>query len=231
MNKKQQFLNSNQIISAQNNQLPSAIKKPLSKPARNWQIGQVYNQVAHLYNAQRQQLRSGKYLHQLLQLLKPQSHILDLGCGAGVPVDDILIKKGHLITGIDISHQQIALARKNCPRGNYLVQDIEQLQMGEHSVEAVIAFYTIFHLPKEKHLPLLKTINSFLPKGGLMLITMGDRDFEAWHDFYGQQVWSSHYAPAKNSALVRQAGFEILLDEIDSSGREKHQVILGRKGA
>jgi hypothetical protein len=58
---------------------------------------------------------------------------------------------------------------------------------------------------------------------------MGDRDFEGIHDFYGVKMWSSHYAPAKNSQLVTQAGFEILLDEVDTSGREKHQIILAKK--
>ena len=43
---------------------------------------------------------------------KPSERILDLGCGAGVPVDDILIKAGHEVIGIDNAVKQIELARK-----------------------------------------------------------------------------------------------------------------------
>lgn len=193
------------------------------------QIKQAYNQVAYQYLADRQQLRSNKYLTKFLQLLKSQSHVLDLGCGAGIPIDDVLLKKGHLVTGLDIAEQQIKLAKKSCPQGEFIVKNIADLEFSEYQADAVVSFYTIFHLPRNQHLQFLQKINSFLPPGGLMLITMGDHDFEGWHDFYGVKIWSSHYGSGKNKVLVEQAGFEILLDEIDKSGREKHQIILGRK--
>lgn len=188
-----------------------------------------YNQVAAAYNRDRDLLKSGRYINKLLQLLRPGSRILDLGCGAGIPVDQELIKKGHLVTGLDISETQIALAKKNCPDGEFIVKDMAGLQKGEYQVDAVVSFYAIFHLFRNQHAKLLHTMASFLPKNGLILITMGDHDFEGTHNFYGTKMWSSHYAPAKNTELVKQAGFKILIDEIDTSGRERHQVILAQK--
>ncbi len=188
-----------------------------------------YNQVAAAYNHERDQLKSSKYLNKLLQHLPAEASILDLGCGMGIPIDRDLLKKNHLVTGIDIAETQIALAKKNCPTGNFLVKDISQLRPYEYRVDAVVSFYTFFHLPRTTHHQLLSTIATFLPKHGWLLITMGDRDFEGVHDFYGTKMWSSHYAPAKNFQLVTQAGFQIRLDEIDSSGREKHQIILAEK--
>jgi hypothetical protein len=58
---------------------------------------------------------------------------------------------------------------------------------------------------------------------------MGDRNFEGWHDFYGAKVWSSHFGPQTNARLVREAGFQIILDELHTSNRETHQVILATK--
>jgi len=188
-----------------------------------------YNQAAPAYNRDRGFLKSGKYVRRLLQLLPATAQILDLGCGSGLPIDRELLNQNHLVTGLDISETQIAAAKKNCPRGEFLVKDISQLKPGEYAVDAVISFYTIFHLPRTKHQRLLKTIASFLPKNGLLLITMGDRDFEGMHNFYGVNMWSSHYGPVKNSRLVKAAGFSILTDEIDNSGREKHQIILAKK--
>jgi len=188
-----------------------------------------YNQVAAAYNRNRQELKSTKYLNKLLTLLPPQSSVLDLGCGAGIPVDTTLTAKGHLVTGLDISKTQISLARKNCPRGDFQLKDISSLKPRQYAVAAVVSFYAIFHIPREKHSQLLQTINSFLPIGGYLLLTMGDRNFEGFHNFFGVTMWSSHYHPTTNTKLVQTTGFKILLDELDTSGRENHQIILAQK--
>lgn len=188
-----------------------------------------YDKIAQVYLQNRDRLKSGKYVSQLLKYLPKQSTVLDLGCGAGVPVDDILLKAGHDVVGIDISSEQIKLARKNCPRGQFLVGDISKLSQSEYEVEAVISFYTIFHTPREGQGKLLKTIASYLKKNGLLLITMGDREFEGEHELHGTKMWSSQFGTAKNRSLVASAGFKIITDELDNSGGERHQIILAEK--
>ncbi|MBP9669791.1 class I SAM-dependent methyltransferase [Candidatus Woesebacteria bacterium] len=188
-----------------------------------------YDKIAKTYLASRDRLKSGKHVSQLLKRLPKQSTILDLGCGAGVPVDDILLKAGHEVIGIDISSEQIKLARKSCPRGQFLVGDVSELSMDEYDVQAVISFYTIFHTPREEHSKLLKTFASYLKKGGLLLITMGDREFEGGHELHGEKMWSSQFGTAKNRSLVESAGFKIITDELDNSGGERHQVIFAEK--
>jgi hypothetical protein len=42
-------------------------------------------------------------------------------------------------------------------------------------------------------------------------------------------MFRSHYDASKNRGLVEKAGFDIQMDEIDSAGGERHQVILARK--
>lgn len=192
-------------------------------------VREGYDKAARTYLANRDRLKSGKYVRQLLKYLPKNSTILDLGCGAGVGVDDILLKAEHHVIGIDISSEQIKLARKMCPRGEFGVGDIQDLQVGEYQVNAVVSFYTIFHVPREKQGELLKKAASFLPRGGMLLITMGDREFEGEHILYGESMWSSQWGTAKNKELVEQAGFLILQDKIETSGGERHQVILAEK--
>lgn len=188
-----------------------------------------YDPIVRQYLAERNRLKSGKYVQRLIKLLPKQATILDLGCGAGVPVDDLLLKAGHAVVGIDISPEQIKLAKQNCPRGAYRVGDIRQLKPHDYQVDAVVSLYTWFHLPREKQQERLEVVASYLPKGGMLLLTMGDREFEGSHTLYGAKMWSSQYGTDKNRAIVHAAGFEILLDEIDSSGGERHQWIMGRK--
>ncbi len=107
---------------------------------------------------------------------------------------------------------------------------MSDLNKGEYQVGAVISFYTIFHIPREKHQELLKKIDSFLQQGGFILITMGVRDLEdTENDFYGEKMWWSQFGAEKNNELVKNAGFQILLNEIDTSGGENHQIILAKK--
>lgn len=189
-----------------------------------------YNKIAGNYNETRNQFKNTKYLKQLNTLLPPSSTILDIGCGAGKPVDSYFINEGHKVIGIDISEKMIELANQNVPEANYKVQDMVDLKNGEYQINAVVSFYAIFHTPRKIHQLLLDKINSFLPKGGLILITMGSSEWEGKEqNFHGAEMFWSHYDSLKNRKLVEQAGFEILVDEIDESVNEQHQVILAKK--
>ena len=106
---------------------------------------------------------------------------------------------------------------------------MESLKNGEYSVDAVISFYAIFHIPREKHEDILEKINSFLPKNGLILITMGVEEWEGTGEFHGSKMFWSYFGAKKNRELVKQAGFEIIFDEIDTSGGERHLIILAKK--
>lgn len=189
-----------------------------------------YNKLAENYLAGRDQFKNDKYLEKLNSVLSPKSHILDIGCGAGVPVDRFFIEKGHSVTGIDISEKQIELAKKNIPQGDFKVEDMSLMSDGEYSVDAAVSFYAIFHTKREMHKNILRKINSFLKKGGYLLITMGVSEWEGKEDdFFGGEMEWSHYGEEKNLELVKKANFEIIFSEVDTSGNEKHLVILARK--
>lgn len=197
---------------------------------KNKLVKKGYNKIAENYSSKRDQFANNKYLEQLVNLLKPGSTILDIGCGAGVPIDNYLFARGFKVIGIDISEKQIELAKKNVPQGSYEVKDVLELQDGEYQVDAVVSFYAIFHIPREQHQELFKKINSFLPQDGYILVTMGAGEYEGEEDcFHGVKMWWSHYGPEKNKQIIKSTGFEILLDEIDANGGEKHQIIMARK--
>jgi cyclopropane fatty-acyl-phospholipid synthase-like methyltransferase len=193
-------------------------------------VRQQYNKLAQNYLAARKIHSNDRHLEKLNSFLKPHSKILDIGCGAGIPVDKYLLSFGHKIIGIDISEKQIELAKKNFPRGEFKVEDMSELKKGEYSVDAVVSFYAIFHTPRGIHGGTLKKINSFFKSNGLLLITMGSSEWEGKESgFVGGEMYWSHFGKEQNRKLVEEAGFDILMDEIDDSDGEKHQIILARK--
>lgn len=188
-----------------------------------------YNAMAQKYVDGRSFLKSGKNVQKLLKLLPKNAEILDIGCGAGVGVDDLLLKAGHRVIGIDNSIEMIKMARKNCQAGEYLLGDMVQMYKGEYLVDAVVSFYAIFHIPRARHSEMINKWASYLKKDGLMLITMGDRAFEGMHNLHGEKMWSSQWGSEKNLQIVRAAGLEILEQVVDTSGAERHLVVMARK--
>jgi cyclopropane fatty-acyl-phospholipid synthase-like methyltransferase len=157
-------------------------------------VKKQYNKLAENYLAGRDQFKNNKYLDKLNEVLSPNSQILDVGCGAGIPIDKFLINKGYKVIGIDISEKQIELAKKYLPQGEFKVEDMSELTEKEYSVDAVVSFYAIFHTKRESHQEILNKISSFLKKDGLLLVTMGASEWEGKEDnFFGGEMEWSHF--------------------------------------
>lgn len=196
----------------------------------NQKVKAGYNVAAKNYFSKfRDQFKSEKHLAKLVEVLKRGSSILDVGCGAGIPIDSYFISKGMKVAGIDISEAQIELAKSYVPEASYDVRDMSELRNGEYLVNAAVSFYAIFHTPKENHADLLKKFKSFLKPNGYLLITMGASDWEGKEDnFCGSEMYWSHYGAEKNIELIEEAGFEIIFSEVDNTGGEKHLVALAK---
>src|SRR3989344_6830641 len=207
-------------------ELISAILKRMKK---NKIVKEGYDKAAENYLIQRGLFENFAYLDKLVTLLPKGSEILDIGCGAGVPLDKYLIEKGYILRGVDISEKQIELAKKNVPQASYDVKDMSELKDGEYHVDAVVSFYAIFHTQKETHREMLKKFNSFLRPGGLLLVTMGASEWEGEETFHGVPMYWSHYGTEENKKIIQEAGFQLIFDGLDESGGEKHQVILAQK--
>jgi cyclopropane fatty-acyl-phospholipid synthase-like methyltransferase len=197
----------------------------------NQTVKDGYNKVAEAYLANYRDLfKNNKHLDLLIKYLNPKARILDIGCGAGIPIDKYLIEKGFDVTGIDVSEKQIELAKENLPDGKFKVLDMLELHAGDFHVDAIVSFYAIFHTPRTRHLEILKKMHSFLSDKGYLLVTMGSSEWEGTEsNFCGTKMEWSHYDAGTNKQLIQDAGFKILFDEIDTSGGEKHLVVLAQK--
>jgi SAM-dependent methyltransferase len=166
-----------------------------------------------------------RYLARLLDLLTPGVAVLELGCGAGVPVTQALAQKCR-VTGVDISAAQIALAREHVPSATFIQSDMTALDFSRHSFDAVVGFYTLTHVPRTEHAALLARIHNWLRPGGLFFATMGANDApgEIEHDWLGAPMYWSHFDAEMNRGLVRQAGFTLDSAEVVAEDEDGKQV-------
>jgi 2-polyprenyl-3-methyl-5-hydroxy-6-metoxy-1,4-benzoquinol methylase len=162
-----------------------------------------------------------KALEDLASLLPKDAAVLDLGCGAGVPVTRWLADRGFAVTGVDVSAKQLELARKYVPDGTFLRADMTEVVFGPESFAAVVAFHSIIHVPRTEHPALLKRIHRWLKPHGALLATMTVADYEGrdedWEGWGAPMVWS-HYDSKANVAMLREAGFEIRYAEPRTGG-------------
>lgn len=172
-------------------------------------------------------------LEDLASLLPPEAAVLDLGCGAGVPVTRWLDGKGFAVTGVDVSAKQLDLARKNVPGANFLKADMAEVAFAPETFDAVVAFHSIIHVPRTDHAELLRNIYRWIGPEGAFLATMAvtaneDRD-EDWEGWGAPMAWS-HYGTDANVAMLREAGFEVRYAEPRTGDDEETWLwVLARK--
>lgn len=169
-----------------------------------------------------------------LDLVEPGSIVVELGCGPGIPTGQIVAEHNRLV-GVDVSRSQLALARTNIPSAHFVLADMSDIEFRPESVDAVLAFYSLIHVPREHHTRVLDSVNRWLRPGGVFAVNMvaGDNPggFDGWIDDV-QMYWSGFDAQT-NVALVSSAGFEIVRDEVLTNFEDNESVrfvwIIGQK--
>ncbi len=164
-----------------------------------------------------------RYLALADQLIPPGADVLELGCGAGLPVTARLAL-GRRLTGVDISPVQIGLARANVPSATFVVADLTTLDLAPASVDAVVAFYSLTHVPRAEHAALFERIRSWLRPGGVFLASLGVEDApdEIEADWLGVDMFFSHFSARVNRRLVAAAGLIVEHAEIATEPEDRH---------
>jgi SAM-dependent methyltransferase len=167
-----------------------------------------------------------RWLARALELIPEGSEVLDLGCGAGVPMTRALASGRH-VTGVDISARQVELARAAVPEATFIQADMSALDLAPKSLDAVVAFYSLTHVPRADLPGLLAAMLGWLRPGGLLLASMGAQDSPdaVETDWLGAPMFFSHHGAKKNRALVRRAGFELEEAVVEQEPEDRHAAL------
>lgn len=165
------------------------------------------------------------YANALLERLPAGARVLELGCGAGLPVTRALAARLSVV-GLDLSTEQLRRARQNVPAADLVRGDLAHAPFPAESMEAVAAFYVLTHVPRAEHAAALAEIYRLLRPGGLLVAAMGARDLpdKVTLDWLGAPMFFSHFDGDTNVALVRAAGMEILSAADETEQEYDHTV-------
>src|SRR5215210_1864212 len=136
-------------------------------------VKQGYNAIANRYLAERtRDSEDVRLLDLFIERLPANANILDAGCGAGIPISQIL-SEHFQVTGVDFSEGQIELARKNVPKAEFLCEDMTRLNFPSETFDGITSYYAIIHIPREEHQALLANFFRMLKPGGSALLCLG----------------------------------------------------------
>ena len=180
-------------------------------------IGRGYDAIGERFTEWRDRIVGDprrEWEEELGSRLQDGVRVLELGCGAGVP-DTQRLAARFQVTGVDVSVEQVRRARAAVPDADFIQADFTALELKPESFDAVVSFYAFNHVPRELLAPTFALIRRWLVPRGLLMTALGASDTEAWTGtgLVHRRSFSS-FPPETNTRLLREAGFEILRDEL-----------------
>ena len=159
-----------------------------------------------------------------LKVVLPLSggRVLDLGCGAGVPVAWDLAAAGHSVIGVDGSAEQIARAQKNVPAATFYEADMSNVVFAPSSFDGICAFYSIIHVPSRQQSALIARISTWLRPGGTLIACFGAGPAGDWTgDWLGTTIFFGHAGEDEILRSLADAGLHIREKVVEKQDNEE----------
>ncbi|WP_412740733.1 class I SAM-dependent methyltransferase [Krasilnikovia sp. MM14-A1259] len=138
--------------------------------------------------------------------------VADVGCGPG-HVTAHLQRLGVDAFGIDLSPAMIDIARRDHPGLRFEVGSMTDLQLADASIAAVLAFWSLIHIPDDEIATVLGHIRRVLRPGGPVLIGfhVGDQSRLKTEGYGGHpmKVYVHRRQPDRVAVWLRDAGFTV----------------------
>ena len=166
---------------------------------------------------------------ELAERLRPGARVLDLGCGAGIPATRELADRGLQVIGVDFSAAQLHRARRLVPEARLVQADMATVQFSAASLDAVVSFYAVIHLPLADQRALFPRIRDWLRPGGLLLAIVGAQPWTGTEQFHGAKMFWEHAGTGSYLGWLEEARLTPVWDRFVPEGEAGgHSLILAR---
>lgn len=182
--------------------------------------------------------------------LEPGSRVLDLGCGTGAPVAQMLAAAGMIVVGTDVAPRMVELA-KRCCKGEFQVANMIDYEP-EGTFDAIFIIYSHLGLTYSAfHAVVSKLVPALSPNGLLAIgqspADMIEADNPCWDEthtyvsgydlpFWGKPFATLMFTKVGQRRFLESAGLEVIYDTIDTfqpdnanCAAERQQYIIARR--
>jgi SAM-dependent methyltransferase len=147
--------------------------------------------------------------------LPKNAHILDFGCGPGLPFTKELIYRGFRVTAIDISNKMIEIVKENVPEANYIQTSMTEINF-ENKFDGIFSGYSMLCLdPKNFKIAADKIVKS-LKQNGYFLLSLnepppeGHDEKENYTIVMDQKIYSRPYTEKEIRNIFSNLSMKII---------------------
>ncbi|KAK0757134.1 hypothetical protein N5P37_010664 [Trichoderma harzianum] len=174
--------------------------------------------------------------------------ILDIGCGTGCPVAQVLSSAphNHLVHGIDVSEEMLSAARQSVPSATFEQIDVRKFEAEEASYDAVTSYFALLvDISQDEIRETIQKVFNWLKPGGFFILGTVAVDLElASEKWLGKRALLTSMSEEQYVTALKQVGFDIEFSEVerfmpkaveagicdeDSVVEEPHLLIYARK--
>lgn len=103
--------------------------------------------------------------------LRPIASVVDIGCGSGIPVSDVLASRGFELFGVDASPTMLSAFRHRFPKATAACETAESSSLFGRQFDGAVAVGLMFLLPENSQRSLIARIARALKPDGRFLFT------------------------------------------------------------
>lgn len=170
----------------------------------------IYDKISTWYLERRStELFEKPYLDHFISLLPEDKSVLDLGCGAGLPMAEYLLQQKCSVVGVDGSEVMLTEAAKNCPTMTLIHHDMRTIKL-ERKFAGILAWHSFFHLPQEDQRQMFPLFREHLHPQGALMFTSGPEAGEVFSDNGGEQLYHASLSQEEYKKHLEENGFEVI---------------------
>ncbi|PRY33796.1 class I SAM-dependent methyltransferase [Umezawaea tangerina] len=158
--------------------------------------------------------------------------IADVGCGPG-QVTALLSSLGVQAFGVDLSPNMVGIARRTYPDLRFEVGSMTALDVPDGELGGVVAWWSIFHVPREELPGVLDGFHRVLAPGGRLLVGfhVGDERLSPRSAYGGHPVSYTVdlHRPEAMADLLGESGFEVTMRLVTEGAKRQGACLLARK--
>jgi SAM-dependent methyltransferase len=191
-------------------------------PSNDFDVSSAWDAAAASFVASRS--NTGARTVQLwAQSLPKGAAVIDVGCGAGIPIARVLVDGGFAVYGLDSSPSMVTAFRSNLPDVPVACESVGESSFFGRTFDGAVAWGLIFLLPADLQRATIHRIARALTVGGRFLFT-APRQASSWVDASTGQVSVSLGADAYRAEL-EAAGLAVVGEHEDEGGNHYYDAV------
>lgn len=180
----------------------------------------VYDKIFDWYCSSRNPEAGVEAIQLFAQNIQVGAKILDMGCGHGEPVIDVLLRLGFKPYGIDSSIRMVTKFIETFPDVPVQHSDVLSSDFFNISFDAVVAYGFMFHLSRDQQERVIEKVAVHLREGGYFLFNSGDEDASkvSSSEYNGGETLMMYSMSCRNYEKVLRSNDMILISHYVEEG-------------